>query len=167
MACLAVKALNPEIHASAEILKPESEQHLARAQADDVILNGEFSGRLLSAAGFEPGLPGAARKLLSGPARLRQAPMPSTLVGKTFLEASSWFLSEKSSVLIGVLSKGRGMALEDLLSDDSSAIDAFIKRKFQEAELDLSREAGAGDEIRLAPGPDYVIRDTDWAFTVG
>ncbi len=167
MACLAVKALNPEIHASAEILKPESEQHLTRAQADDVIVNGEFSGRLLSAAGFEPGLPGAARKLFSGDTRLRQAPIPAALVGKTFREASGWFLSEKSAVLVGVLSKGRGMALEDLLSDDSSAIDAFIKRKFQEAELDLSRETGAGDEIRLAPGPDYVIRDSDWAFTVG
>ena len=167
MACLAVKALNPEIHASAEILKPESEQHLVRAQADDVIVNGELSGRLLSAAAFEPGLPGAARKILSGETRLRQSPMPASLVGKTFREASGWYLSEKSAVLVGVLSKGRGMALEDLLSDDSSAIDAFIKRKFQEAELDLSREAGAGDEIKLAPGPDYVIRDSDWAFTVG
>ncbi|NLJ45978.1 MAG: hypothetical protein GX430_05400 [Treponema sp.] len=167
MACLAVKALNPEIHAGAEILKPESEQHLVRAQADDVIVNGEFSGRLLSAAGFEPGLPGAARKLFSGETRLRQSPIPSSLVGKTFREASGWYLSERSAVLIGVLSKGKGMALEDLLSDDSSAIDAFIKRKFQEAEMDLARETGAGDEIHLAPGPDYVIRDSDWAFTVG
>lgn len=167
MACLAVKALNPEIHVSAEILKPESEQHLVRAQADDVIVNGELSGHLLSAAGFEPGLPGAARRLFSGESRLRQSPIPPALVGRTFRDASGWYLSEKSAVLVGVLSKGRGMALEDLLSDDSSAIDAFIKRKFQEAELDLSRETGTGDEIRLAPGPDYVIRDTDWAFTVG
>lgn len=167
MACLAVKALNPEIHASAEILKTESEQHLVRAQADDVIVNGEFAGRLLSAAGFEPGLPGAARRLFSGESRLRQSPIPTALVGRTFREASGWYLSEKSAVLVGVLSKGKGMALEDLLSDDSSAIDAFIKRKFQEAEMDLSREAGSGNEIRLAPGPDYVIRDTDWAFTVG
>jgi voltage-gated potassium channel len=88
-------------------------------------------------------------------------------VGRTFREASEWYLTEKSAVLVGVLSKGRGMALEDLLSDDSSAIDAFIKRKFQEAEMDLSRETGSGDEIRLAPGPDYLIRDSDWAFTVG
>jgi len=167
LACLAVKAINPEIHASAEALKPESEQHLARAQADDVIVNGEFSGRLLSAAGFEPGLPGAARKLFSGPARLRQSPIPAGLVGKTFRDASAWFLAERSAVLVGVLSKGKGMSLDDLLSDDSSAIDAFIKRKFQEAEIDLSQEASSGDEIRLAPGPDYVIRETDCVFTVG
>ena len=98
MSCLAVKALNPEIHTSAEVLKPESEQHLVRAQVDDVIVNGEFSGRLLSAAGFEPGLPGAARKLFSGKTRLRQTPMPSSLVGKTFREASGWSLTERSAV---------------------------------------------------------------------
>lgn len=167
LACLAVKSLNPEIHASAEVLKPESEQHLVRAAADDVLVNGEFSGRLLSAAGFEPGLPSAARALFAGAARLRQTAIPAALVGKNFREASGWFLAERSVVLVGVLSKRKGMALEDLLSDDSSAIDAFIKRKFQEAELDLSQETGAGNEIQLAPGPEYIIRDTDWAFTVG
>ena len=35
------------------------------------------------------------------------------------------------------------MSVDDILSDDTSAIDAFILRKFQEADIDLAEEIGA------------------------
>ncbi|MDA8424950.1 MAG: ion channel [Treponema sp.] len=168
LGCLAVRSLNPDISVGTEILRPESEQHLRRANVDNIVVNGEFSGYVLSAASTSKGLPRAARELLSagrGP-RLRETPLPSALIGRNFAEASSWFIANRGGVLLGVLSEEKGVSLDDPLSDDSSAIDAFIKRKFLEAELDLASAASAGTRVRLAPGPEYVIAEGDIGFVV-
>ena len=139
LSALAIKSMSRELRIRAGILKPESEQHLRRADVDDIVLHGEFTGFLLSSSSGEGGLPDAARELLSAgsASRLRRAPMPSALVGKTFAEASDWFLGDKKSVLVGVLAKEKPVTLDDILSNDSGAIDAFIKRKFEEAAIDI------------------------------
>ena len=98
--------------------------------------------------------------------RLKEATLPAALVGKTFAEASAWFLSNGKGVLVGVLSEEKGVSLDDLLGDNSNAIDSFIKRKFMEAEINLAAEASAGSEVRLAPGPDYQFKEGDLAFVV-
>ena len=168
LCCLAIRSLNPNLDVSAEILHPESEQHLKRAKVDNVVVSGEYSGYLLSSASVSKGLPRAARRLLTagtGP-RLRESALPSLLVGKTFAEASSWFLTNGKGVLVGVLSEEKGVSLDDLLGDSSSAIDNFIKRKFMEAEINLAAEASAGSNVRLAPGPDYLLKEGDLAFVV-
>ena len=168
LCCLAIRSLNPDLDVSAEILHPESEQHLKRATVDNIVVGGEYSGYLLSSASVSKGLPRAARRLLTagtGP-RLRESALPSSLVGKTFAEASSWFLANGKGVLVGVLSEEKGVSLDDLLGDSSSAIDNFIKRKFMEAEINLAAEASAGSEVRLAPGPDYLFKEGDLAFVV-
>jgi voltage-gated potassium channel len=168
LCCLAIRSLNPDIEVSAEILHPESEQHLSRAKVDNIVVGSEYSGYVLSSASISKGLPRAARRLLSsgqGP-RLRETALPSALVGKTFAEASSWFLSNGKGVLVGVLSEEKGVSLDDLLGDSSNAIDGFIKRKFMEAEINLASETSAGSEVRLAPAPDYLLREGDLAFIV-
>ena len=168
LACLAIRSLNPDIDVSAEILHPESEQHLSRAKVDNVVVGAEYSGYLLSSACASKGLPRAARCLLTpgcGP-RLKETALPSSLVGKTFAEASAWFLSNGRGVLVGVLSEEKGVSLDDILGDGTSAIDGFIKRKFMEAEINLAAETSAGSNVRLAPGADYVMREGDLAFVV-
>ncbi len=168
LCCLAIRSINSEIEVSAEILHPESEQHLSRAKVDNIVVGGEYSGFILSSASMSKGLPRAARKLLTagqGP-RLKESALPSALVGKTFAEASAWFLANGRGVLVGVLSEQKGVSLDDLLGDNSSAIDGFIKRKFMEAEINLAAEASAGSEVRLAPGPDYQFKEGDLAFVV-
>ena len=69
-------------------------------------------------------------------------------------------------MLVGILSEEKGVSLDDLLGDTTSAIDAFIKRKFMEAEINLASETSAGSNVRLAPGADYVMREGDLAFIV-
>ncbi len=169
LGCLAVRSDNPDISVSAEILRPESEQHLRRAKVENIVINGEFSGYVLSAASVSKGLPRAARALLSpGPGpRLKEAPLPAALVGKTFAEASTWFIANGKGVLVGLLSEQKGVSLDDLLSDNTSAIDTFIKRKFMEAEVDLAAAASAGSAVHLAPKSDHIIAEGDLAFVIG
>ncbi len=169
LAALAIKSISREPAIRAAILKADSEQHLRRAEVDDVVLHGEFTGFLLSASSDGGGLPGAARELLSfsSPSRLRQHPMPAALVGATFAEASDWFIRSGGGVLVGVLAKEKPVTLDDILSANSGAIDDFIKRKFAEAAIDIGADQQASGKARLAPAPDYVIGDTDVAFVIG
>jgi voltage-gated potassium channel len=169
LACFTLKSLNPDAIISVEILKSENEQHLRRAGVENIVVNGEFSGFLLSASTSANGIPQAVRELLSwsSPSRFRQVPIPPTLVGKCFMDAVEWFIHNNKGILVGVLSEEKQVSLEDLVSDDSSAIDAFIKRKFQEADIDLAGETKGSSEIKLNPGPAYVLRDHDLGFVVG
>lgn len=169
LAALALKSIARDIRIRAGILKEESEPHLRRAEVDDIVLHGEFTGFLLSAAGEDGGLPDAARELLSfsSASRLRQVTMPAGLVGKPFAEASEWFLKNNKGVLLGVLAKEKPVTLDDILSNDSGAIDAFIKRKFEEAAIDIGAGMESAGKARLAPGQDYLIGSSDVAFVVG
>ncbi len=169
LSALAIKAMARELRIRAGILKPESEQHLRRAGVEDIVIHGEFTGYLLSSSSGDGGLPDAARELMSAgsASRLRRAPMPSALVGKSFAEAAAWFLGNKKSVLVGVLAKEKPVTLDDILSNDSGAIDAFIKRKFEEASIDIGEGIGQAGRVRLAPDPNYLISASDLAFVVG
>lgn len=169
LAALAVKSISRDPPVRAAILKADSEQHLRRAQVDDVVLHGEFTGFLLSASGADGGLPDAARDLLSfsSPGRLRQVSLPQALVGKSFAEASDWFIRSGHGVLVGLLSKEKPVTLDDILSSSTGAIDDFIKRKFAEASIDIGSDQKGQGKARLAPKAEYVIGDTDVGFVVG
>ncbi len=169
LSALAIKAISKDIPVCAGILKAENQQHLKRAEIDDIIVQGEFSGYLFAASSTESGLPGAVRELLdyNSGNRLRQVAMPGILFGKTFAEASSWFIKNGKGIILGVMSREKPVTLDDLLSDNSGAIDAFIKRKFAEAAIDIGADQESSSSTRLVPGPDYLIQETDLAFVIG
>lgn len=166
---LAIKSLNPDITTCAEVLKKENEGHLQRANVDSIIVNGEFSGFLLSNASVSQGIPRFVKEMLtidSGKS-IHQVSIPQSFIGKTFLELSEYFLKNNRGIAIGIMSEEKKMSLDDMLSDDSSSIDAFIKRKFMEAEIDIGEEQEHGLDIQISPSPDYHIRDTDSLFILG
>jgi len=169
LATLAIKSINPELTTSAELNNPENEQHLRRAKVDDILVNGEFNGFLLASATQSPAIPQVTKELLSFQSRggLKQVAVPLQFVGRTFGELSDHFLKSGAGILIGLLSEEKKMSLDDILSEGSSAIDAFIKQKFAESELDVFEEEKEELHITLNPGGDYTIKDTDSAFLIG
>ena len=169
LAALAIKAINPDIVTSAELVNPENEGHLRRANVDDILVYGEFNGFLLSSATLSPAIPRVTRELLSYQSRsyLKQVGIPLGFVGKTFAELSEHFLKSGTGVLIGFLSEEKKMSLDDILSEGSPAIDAFIKAKFAEAELDVFEGEKEELEIKLNPGSEYLIKDNESAFVIG
>lgn len=169
LAALAIKALNPDIVSSAELVNPENEGHLHRANVDDILIYGEFNGFLLSSATLAPAIPQVTKELLSFQSRshLKQVAVPSGFVGKSFAELSEHFLKSGTGVLIGLLSEEKKMSLDDILSEGSSAIDSFIKAKFAEAELDVFEGEKEELQIKLNPGADYLIKEDESAFVIG
>nr|HQI48147.1 hypothetical protein [bacterium] len=90
--------------------------------------------------------------------------MPNSLVGKSFAAASAHFLSEEHAVLIGFLREEEGFKLDDILSDDYSAVDRFIREKLAHAGKGLSKAARL--DINLSPGPEYLVGAQDIAIVL-
>lgn len=169
LATLAIKTLNSDLSTSAELVNAENRQHLIRAKVDEILVNGEFNGFLLSTSAFHSGIPLLVKEMLSFESKhmIRQIPVPSQFIGKSFKVLLENFYVTGKGIVIGVLSEEKKITLDDLLSEGSDAIDTFIKKKFKEAEVTIGEEEKEEHRILLNPAQDYVLNETDIAFVIG
>jgi len=161
----AIKDLAPKVKIVVQLNKSENITHLKRYGVEDVIIESDFSGYLLTNAPFSPGIPMIARELMTynGKNLIHTEKFPGNIVGRKFSEASQFFLS-KSQILIGVLTTVKEVGLNDI-AGGSSGLDAFIKEKFGGFEKEYF---GGGETIsvNVNPGPDYLIQNEDAAFVI-
>jgi len=68
-------------------------------------------------------------------------------------------------LLIALLRERKGIQLEDILSDDVTAIDGFIKRKFEESGKDFFGRKGKIDII-INPPDDLLVLANDRAVVI-
>jgi voltage-gated potassium channel len=165
----AVKNLAPNVKTYAEIYNPENSQHLKRAGVNETIISGEYSGFLLASAALSPGIPKVIKELLafSTGSDLLSLDIPRRFVGKTFKELSDYFRAEHKAILVAIMSEKKSMVLDDILAGDaSSAIDVFIKRKFEESGEDYFAAREGEVEVNLNPGDDYKINEGEQAIII-
>jgi voltage-gated potassium channel len=95
--CLAMKHLNPDLRVTGELLEAQNALHLRRANADDVVVSGEFNSFLLAAAAVMPGVPEVVRALLTFDprTRLRKMAIPATSLQRTFGELAASLRQER------------------------------------------------------------------------
>lgn len=164
---LAIKSISPEVKTCAELINPENKQHLRRANVDEIIVRGEHIGSLLAGAATSPGLPRVISNLLSPleENNFWKVEIPSRFIGQPVAELSAYFKKEHQALLIALLREQKGLALENILTDDFSAIDQFIKRKFEEAGKDYF---GKKDRIiaTLNPADDVLLTEDDSAVVI-
>jgi len=164
---LAVKSLAPDVKTCAELLNPENRQHLKRANVDEIVVRGEHLGNLLASATVSPGLPRVFSLLLSPEEenKMWKVEIPSSYIGKTAGELAAYFRDNHQALLLALLSERKGLALDKILTDDYSAIDQFIKRKFEEADRDFF---GKKERVQvvLNPANDVVIGEEDTAVVL-
>jgi voltage-gated potassium channel len=164
VASLTIKSIAPSIKIIAEILDGENKPHLRRANVDEIVVRGENIGSLLASAISSPGLPRIFSSLLSlGDAnKLLRAEVPRNFIGRTFQELSLFYREKHRAILIGLLMEKKVMKLEDLLSDDTSVIDKFIKEKIKESKRDIFYKK---EETQFVINPDdgYIINDGEFA----
>jgi len=164
---LAIKSMAPEVKTCAELLDAENKQHLRRANVDEIVVRGEHIGNLLAGAATSPGLPRVISSLLSPEEEnnLWKVEIPSGFLGKTAGELAAYFKREHQALLIALINERKGLVLENILTDDYSAIDQFIKRKFEEAEKDI---LGKRERIliTLNPADDLLLTESDSAVVI-
>ena len=167
LAALTIKYLAPQIKTIAELLDGENRQHLKRANVEEIIVRGEHIGSLLATAVKSPGLPRLIAGMLSlgDTNKFWRVEIPKTFVGKTFHDLSTHYRDKQHAILIGFLKDKKAMKLEDLLSDNTSVIDNFIREKIRETKKDFYYEK---DEARIVvnPADDYAISPDDYAVVL-
>lgn len=165
LAALTIKSLAPKIKAIAELLDGENKPHLRRANVDEIIVRGEHAGSLLASAINSPGLSKVFSGLLGpseGGGLLRREEIPKHFIGRTFEELSTHCRTRHRSILIGFLKETKGVRVEDVLSDDASAIDIFIREKLKESKKNLFRKEDTL-KVMINPESDYIIKADDHA----
>lgn len=162
LATLAIKSLNSAIRLCVELIDASNEPHVRRARADHVYAWGRSSGFFLSRALTAPGLLAVMGELLASDSsvRLARLPLPRALVGRTFREAAEAMRESHGCILLGVMQEESPINVESLLSDDLSAIDQFIRRKFEESGIDL-KAAVSSSRPHLNPRADYTLSPRD------
>ncbi|MDD3145856.1 MAG: NAD-binding protein [Candidatus Riflebacteria bacterium] len=101
LAALTIEKLNPKIHTSAEIYNEEYASHLKMGGVEDVVIQGEVSGKLLARVAMHEGLLAFFKDLLS-----RES--GNTL---TFIDSPAEIIGLNSEEAIGMLNKELGFTM--------------------------------------------------------
>lgn len=167
LAALAIKSLAPSVKTIAELLDSENKPHLKRANVDEIIVRGEHIGSMLASAINFPGIPRMFSSLISlGEGnKLWRVEIPKQFVGHTFSELFRYYREKHQAILIGFLQEKKSVKLADLLSDNPSEIDYFIKERLKEAKKEFLQDK---DETRgiINPEDGYIIGGSDFAVVL-
>ena len=168
LACFAVRSLNAGARLCAEAEHEDSIAHLKRANADTIVQTGAYNPFLLVNAALNPGVTLAFQDLLNWDYghSILQKRFPIQLVGKKYSEAFIYFHEKENSLLIGLASEEEeGMGLDDILTGDMSAIDRFIKKKFEGLEKTYFTKRRRLN-VRLNLPDNYTLRQNDMALVI-
>ena len=149
----------------AQLNKSENSTHMKRAGVEDIIIDSDLSGFLMSNAPFSPGIPMLAREILTyeGDNFVKTELFPSELKGKDFKNACMYYLNA-NKILVGILTTVKEVSLTDIASGQMG-LDLYIREKFGDLENEYF---GEGDTItiNINPGNEYIIQDEDSAFII-
>jgi voltage-gated potassium channel len=163
---LTLKALHPKIRILAELLRTENRAYLERAGAEEVLIRGQYDSSLLAGAIASPALFRVYTSLLLGEVQgLWDVEVPGRFQGRPLSEFATYLQEQHQGILIGVYTEGRALSLEDLLSDEPSAIDDFIRRKF--AETKMSHLLGRTKvEYQINPPLSQIVAPRQYAVVI-
>lgn len=167
LAALAVKSLAPHVRTVAELLDSENIYHLKRAKVDDVIVRGGSAGALLAGAVENPGLPDIMAEMLAGPegVRLKRKKIPDHFTGRRFGEYADHEKRANGIIVLGITQEKKTVVIEDILSDDTSMIDRFIREKLRESGKGVLDNEQQG-RIMLNPKDDQIITADCYAIVI-
>ncbi|MDP8206219.1 MAG: potassium channel family protein [Candidatus Electryonea clarkiae] len=166
LAALTIKDINQKIQVHAHALESESIPHMRRGGVDRVVLRDAYAGYFLACHALVPGVPEVLDELLTLQKgnQIDRIPIPKTLTGKKVEEVRDWVQNDLNGILIGLVVQEKVIDVSDILSDDLSSIDAFIKRKFEEA--GRSAEELATTRIQINPDPEREVAPNELAVII-
>lgn len=112
LAALTIEKLNPKIHTSAEIYNEEYASHLKMGGVEDVVIQGEVSGKLLARVAMHEGLLAFFKDILS-----RES--GNTL---TFIDPPAEIIGMQSEEAIGLLNRELGFTMVGIKPKDAPVI---------------------------------------------
>ena len=164
---MAIKSMASKVRTCAELIHGENREHLIRANVDEIIVRGESGGSLLATAALSPGVADSIKLLINNEDenKLWRILVPLRFEGKPLREVSSYLREKFGALLLAVVREEESVKLEDILSDDSTFIDQFIKKKFQESGKDFFGSK-KDVSVMINPPDDYQLEVNDWLVVI-
>jgi len=166
LAALSARSLNASIRIASELVNPENLRHLERAGIDPIIAFGQGHDFLLASSVLAPGVCLAGQELFLGVPKphFQQVKLPAGLEGATFKQVREHFREQNSALVIGLAWESEsGFGLDDVLSEDLTLIDHFLKRQFEGIEQDFFKKEKKF-EVKLNPPDDFTIAKDSWVL---
>jgi len=151
-------------------LQLKDEKYLPNIQRENihnVIIFDQVGGHLLANCTLNPSVPQFIQELLKYKDGLgfQEEAIPSEFIGKSYEELSVYFREKWKLILLGIVTTEPEFSINDILSDDTSNIDNFIKRQFELSGKNLHNSKDRNN-IKIKPDSDYIILDTDRAIVL-
>ena len=164
---MAIKSMAPKVRICAELINRENKEYLMRANVDEIAIRGESHGSLLASASIAPGILSMIKALINNEDdnKLWGVEVPSKCVERPCRELGQYFRERGDGLLIALLRERKGIQLDDILSDNVTAIDEFIKRKFEESGKDFFGKGGK-IEVIINPSDDLLVVENDRAVVI-
>ena len=163
---LTLKSLNPKIRILAELLRTENRPYLERAGAQQILIRGQYDSSIMAGAIASPGLYRVMDALLNAEGfTIWAVDVPSTFHGRPVKELADYFKKQHQALLIATYSESRALSLEDLLGDEPSSIDEFIRSKFTETGM-THLFGRAKMEFQINPADTEVLGPHDKAVVI-
>ncbi len=164
---LTVKSLNAKTKAYCYIVNREIQRHIKRAGADDVVVSDQHVGFFLANQILNPGSPQVAMEMMNCDHGndMQTIPIDPAFFGRTFGDYFVHCKKQFNYTVLGIVTEQQAMSLNDILLHDTSAIDAFIERKFKEAGISVDERSGV--RITVNPPFAHVLKKGDEAVVLG
>lgn len=165
-ATLTIKSISSTVRVVAYLIRRENLTHIRRANVDEVVLSDDFGAYMLASHVMDPGIPQTTKGLLnaSSDERLKRVDIPSQFIGRPFDDLFNYFRSTNGSILVGLFSEEENLGIGEVLSADSSALDAFIERKLNEGGISLQEESKVTTVIN--PKSNFLIEEGQRAIVI-
>ena len=165
-ATLTIKSISSTVRVVAYLMQRENLTHIRRANVDEVVLSDDFGAYMLASHVMDPGIPQTTKGLLnaSSEERLKRVDIPSQFIGRPFDDLFNYFRSTNGSILVGLFSEEENLGIGEVLSADSSALDAFIERKLNEGGISLQEESKVTTVIN--PKSNFLIEEGQRAIVI-
>ncbi|WP_320171662.1 ion channel [Maridesulfovibrio sp.] len=160
-AVLALRTLAPKVPVYAEIAMQENKEHLLRAGANEILVRGEISSRMMGMMGVSPSMWSFFRSLLGigDSGRLQFRPCTPDDRAKNWGEFSSVIRESCGALPVAACKLGKNLSLTDVM-DEGSALDQFIMELFRSSGQDTSLGM-QGPEVKMNPADSEPMEHYD------
>lgn len=141
--------------------------HLRKQNIQNIIINDELGGSLLGYSATNPTVPDFLQTILKNPetSAFKDMPVPREFVNKTYGKFCEYLKNKSDLIVLGLVSVKPEVSIEEILSDDTSAIDKFIKRQFELSDKQYKPDSSV-NIVKIKPPADYIIQDNDVAIVL-
>lgn len=140
---------------------------LRRQKIQNIIIYDDLGGNLLGYSTVNPTVPDFLQAILKNEEgkSFKEVEIPSEFVDKPYKELCYHMKEVHNYLILGIVSTKPEVSIDQILSEDASSIDRFIKQQFEQSGKQFSMGESVNN-IKIKPDDYYIIQESDKAIVL-